>query len=244
MNINTFNIQHFSTGDGAGIRSTVFLGGCPLRCPWCHNPECFTNTKTMAEEEVISSLVHDKEFYDRSGGGITISGGEPLGRLDECLFILEEMKKRGINTALDTALPIKDLPLEKLVELTDTFLVDVKTTDAEAFKKVCRGNLEVVFENIDKLAKLGADIIFRIPLIPGFNVDVEGDGPDPIDGIIDFISKYNYKFTLHGFHRLGSGKYTDLGMTYAYADVEQLSKEKIDEVRERFLAKGLVEAKI
>ena len=73
MELNVFNIQHFCNGDGPGLRTTVFFGGCPLRCPWCHNPECFSNEKVRSFEDVVAELLHDEEFYEQSSGGITVS---------------------------------------------------------------------------------------------------------------------------------------------------------------------------
>lgn len=239
MIINCFNIQHFSTGDGKGIRTTVFLGGCPLRCPWCHNPECFDWTGKRDLDEIVEEIMHDKEFYDRSGGGVTISGGEPLMQIDDCLALLEAVGKRGIHTIIDTSLAVPDISAERLVGLADMFLVDIKTADDAHFKSICGGSLSDVFGNTEKLASLGADIIFRVPLIPGFNLDDRS-----LDGIIGYIKKIDYPFSLLGFHRLGLGKYERMGIKYAYADTPALSPETVEAVRRRFTAAGLREAVI
>ena len=234
--MNIFNIQHFSTGDGKGIRTTVFFGSCPLRCPWCHNPECFNNDKTMTCDEVTGHILHDIDFYRRSGGGVTFSGGEPLCNMEDLLELVRFCHDNSINTAVDTSLALS-ADLSELAKLCDTFLVDIKTVDADKFRSVCRGELDTVFKNIDTLHSLGCDIIFRIPLIPGFNMD-------EVDDIIAFIKKYDYPVTLLPFHRLGEPKYKKLGMEWQYQDVKTSPKEEIEEIREKFNKANIKEARI
>ena len=93
-----FNIQHFSTGDGPGIRTTVFLGGCNLRCPWCHNPEALfepSGGRGMSFEDAVADVMSDTEFYAKSSGGVTISGGEPLVSFNDTKMLAHEFKSRG-----------------------------------------------------------------------------------------------------------------------------------------------------
>lgn len=156
MKLNLFNIQHFCNGDGPGIRTTLFFGSCPLRCPWCHNPECFQNAETRSLEEVEEEILHDLEFYERSGGGVTLSGGEPLAREGECFAVLELLRKQGIHAAVDTSLAVKGIDYDRLVSLCDLFLVDIKTANAETFRNVCGGELETVAQNLRELSARGA----------------------------------------------------------------------------------------
>ena len=239
MELNIFNIQHFCSGDGPGIRTTVFFGSCPLRCPWCHNPECFANTKTIPLDDVMEELLHDEEFYDRSNGGVTISGGEPLARQEACITLLELLKAHDIHTAVDTSLAVEKLDFDRLLPLTDLFLADVKTADPEAFRAVCGGELQTVLNNLNVLTEKGANVVLRVPLIPGFNMDDAA-----LDGIISLIRQYPYPVTLLPFHRMGGAKYKELGMTYAYADVSPSPEQEIEQIRQRFAASGICEAKI
>lgn len=239
MELNIFNIQHFCSGDGPGIRTTVFFGSCPLRCPWCHNPECFSNTRTLPMEKVMEELLHDKEFYDRSKGGVTISGGEPLARQEACIALLERVRAHGIHTALDTSLAVKDPDFSRLLPLTDLFLADIKTADPEAFRTVCGGELQTVLDNLNFLTEKGADVVLRVPLIPGFNTDDAS-----LEGIISLIRQYPYPVTLLPFHRMGSGKYKELGMKYAYADTAPLSAREVEQISQCFRAAGIREAAI
>ncbi|MBE6541004.1 MAG: radical SAM protein [Ruminococcaceae bacterium] len=240
MNINVFNIQHFSNGDGPGIRTTVFLHGCNLRCPWCHNPESLYGTPNFRNiDDVVSEVLDDMEFYDMSGGGVTISGGEPLCSPDVCLELLEEFKKNGLHTIIDTALAVKCDKLEQIAALGDMFFVDLKTPFADKFAEVCRGDFTVYKENLDKLMSLGAEVVIRIPLIPDFNMDDAS-----IDGMIDFVKSYGFSITLLPFHRLGSSKYTELGLEYKYSDTEPLPTYVIDSLKSRFADAGIKTAKV
>ena len=237
MELNIFNIQHFCSGDGPGIRTTVFFGGCPLRCPWCHNPECFSNKHTLSMEDTMAQLLHDREFYDQSGGGVTLSGGEPLARQTECLALLQQLKAHGIHTAVDSSLAVKNLDIDRLIPLCDLFLVDIKTADPDAFRDVCGGELQTVLSNLDALTGQGANIVLRIPLIPGFNMDEAS-----IDAIIALIRHYPYPVTLLPFHRMGSGKYRELGLKYAYADTLPPTEQEVAQIRVRFTQAGIREA--
>lgn len=239
MELNIFNIQHFCSGDGPGIRTTVFFGSCPLRCPWCHNPECFSNTRTVSIDSVVVELLHDKEFYEQSGGGVTVSGGEPLARQEACILLLQQMKAHGIHTAVDTSLAVKSIDFDQLISLCNLFLVDIKTADKCAFQQVCGGDLKTILDNLNALTERGANVVLRIPLIPGFNMDDAS-----LDSLITLIRQYPYPITLLPFHRMGSGKYKQCGMEYAYADTVPPSEQEVTRIRERFALAGIQEAQI
>lgn len=236
---NVFNIQNFSTGDGRGIRTTVFMGGCNLHCPWCHNPECFNNKDEVTLDEIMEKVLHDIDFYEASGGGVTVSGGEPLLRFKEFISIAEKVKEKGINLTVDTALTVKIPDFDKLTSVVDTFLVDLKTADSEKLKYVIGGNFETYINNLSELKKRNAEVILRIPLIPDFNTK-EKD----IREMADIINKYNYPASFHPFHRMGSSKYTKLGMDYLYKDVPLLKNEEVKAIKELYFSLGVKEAKV
>lgn len=235
-----FNIQHFSTGDGPGIRSTVFFAGCNLHCPWCHNPEgLYTPGNEMTLEEVVRDVMSDIEFYEQSGGGVTLSGGEPLCSLDDCTACAEAFRENHLHVIVDTALSVPDVRLNRLARYTDCFFADLKTTDPEKFASVCGGDLNRLYGNLDTLQSLNADFVLRVPLIPGFNMD-----PASLDGIISVIRRYNKPFTLLPFHRMGSAKYRQLGRVYEYADTMPSDREVIRDIQNRFIQSGLVPANV
>lgn len=240
MTVNVFNIQHFSTGDGPGIRTTVFFEGCNLRCPWCHNPESFYVGKNPRDiDDIVAEVMSDDEFYTQSGGGVTLSGGEPLYNETGCLELLRRFKEKRLNTVVDTALAVDGINLAEIAAYTDTFFVDIKTADSDKFKESCGGSFDTLTGNIGKLCELGADIVLRIPLIPGFNMD-----NDSIYGIIDMVKHYNLPVTLLPFHRLGSAKYKHLGLEYKYAGIEPSPEDEIEAIRQKFISKEIQEANV
>ena len=241
-----YDIQGFSVQDGPGIRTTAFLKGCPLRCPWCHSPEsqlyikqlswismrclgmdacssrcaeaCPKNAiepgpvrtdpqsgkeirlvhvkrdlcdncglcaeKCYAEalflcgrdytvDELTERLLRDRSFYEHSGGGVTISGGEALLQIDFVEAVLKRMKENGIHTALDTTGYAKWETVERTIPYTDLYLYDIKHMDSKKHEAVVKVPNELILENAEKLAARGKKLQIRIPVIPMFNQDEE-----------------------------------------------------------------------
>lgn len=238
--IKIFNIQHFSTGDGDGIRTTVFFSGCNLVCPWCHNPEALYGIPDFKSvDEIIDEVLGDIEFYEYSAGGVTLSGGEPFCDIEGCIELLKALKKENINTLIDTALSVDNIDLDTVCGMTDCFFVDIKTADSEKFRDICGGDLSVVIENLKKLISHGAKIVLRVPLIPDFNDDDES-----ICNIINLIKPFGLPFTILPYHRLGSGKYKNLGVEYKWADAVPPTDERIAEIRQKFFDNNLSEADV
>ena len=234
-----FNIQNFSTGDGRGIRTTVFMAGCNLHCPWCHNPECFSANTEVNDEDIMKKVMHDIDFYEASGGGVTISGGEPLLRFNEAVSLMEKIKNKGINLTVDTALSVKIPDFDKLCSLTDTFLVDLKTVNEEKYKYVIGGNINLYKENLKELIKRNKEIILRIPLIPDFNTKDED-----IKEMALFINEVNLPVSFHPFHKMGSSKYAKLGLDYLYKNVDLLTGDEINHIKELYFSLGVKEAEV
>lgn len=239
MKLNVSNIQHFSTGDGNGIRTTLFLKGCNLRCPWCHNPETVsphpeelffrangkreTYGREATVEELLPELLEDAEFYRASGGGVTVSGGEPLLQSHAVASLAKELKERGISVIIDTA---GDVPYEafaRVLPYVDEFFLDIKSGSGEVYRDIIGGDLMRVFGNLHRLLAEGANLRIRIPLIPEINTD-----PAARADIIRLLREAGVKqVDLLPFHRMGSAKYEALGREYAYRDTPPLTKECI-----------------
>ena len=233
MLLNISNIQHFSTGDGEGIRTTVFFKGCPLRCPWCHNPEgivekpvelCYANGRReiagrLVDVSIVANeVLWDRDFYEESGGGATLSGGEALLQSRGAAELASILREAGVSVFVDTSGAVPFSAFETVAPFVCAYLYDVKTANAEKFSAVCRGDLALVISNLRALLDSGADVRIRIPLIPGFNTDA-----NDIDEICSLLSELDVKkVDLLPFHRLGSAKYDAMGLTYAYSDVEPL----------------------
>ena len=196
-----FAIKRFSVHDGPGIRTTVFFMGCPLRCQWCHNQESWSVQPFSFRKEIILSdgsiikkletvgyqiaieelgieLLRDKIFYEQSGGGITFSGGEPFYQPDFLSDCLQFCRKNNLTTTIDTSGYCDWTSIEKLLEMIDFVLFDIKTLHNH--KEYTGVSNELILSNLVKLHKSGADIQIRIPLIEEVN------GED-IDGIITFL---------------------------------------------------------
>lgn len=231
MEGNVFDIQRFSTHDGPGIRTTVFMKGCPLSCVWCHNPEsqkaeielffnktscinckacdevcpygnareilssfklrlekcescikcsevCPTNSiesigRFYTSDEIVVEALKDKAFYDNSGGGVTLSGGEPMYQADFAIDILKKLKEKKIHTAIETSGFASTEFMLKVAPWVDLFLWDVKITDEKLHKKYTGVPLKPILENLKRIDQAGAKTLLRLIMIPEVNMNMQ-----------------------------------------------------------------------
>jgi len=176
-----FDVKHFSLHDGPGIRTTVFLKGCPLHCVWCHNPESINPQieevngipvgRDIGVEELLDELLADRPFYESSGGGVTLSGGEPLMQPAFALALLDALGKAGVHRAIDTCGAVPGDVVDKVARNADLILYDIKATDAQKLRRWTGGQLELILDNLARLDRVGTPIRLRCPLIPGINDD-------------------------------------------------------------------------
>ena len=228
------NIQRFSLGDGEGIRTTVFLQGCNLRCPWCHNPETLSHEspgmKRICAEEVFSIIAQDVPFYKKSNGGATLSGGEPLLQPAFCVAVARLCHGHGISVVVDTAGDVPFEVLKKILPFVDCFYFDIKASLA-GYEKIGADGRRV-YENFTRLSEV-ANVFARVPVVPGFN---DGD----MEGIAEFLSAAKISGAhLLPFHRLGSGKYKALGLRYAFGDSPPVADETMQRLVELFARKNV-----
>ncbi|MEI6085333.1 MAG: 4Fe-4S cluster-binding domain-containing protein [Verrucomicrobiota bacterium] len=210
-----FDIQRTALHDGPGIRTTVFLKGCHLRCCWCHNPESweFKPQQNFGREmnvaQVMAVVRRDVRYYARSGGGLTVSGGEPTAQFDFCLALLTAARRDGIHTCLDTGgyAPIGDLLA--LLPMVDLFLWDYKATGAELHEKLTGVSPELILDNFDTLYHHGAKIRLRCPLVPAVN-----DSPEHFAAIRRLRRQYPRLdgVDLLPYHASAAGKYDALNL--------------------------------
>jgi pyruvate formate lyase activating enzyme len=254
-----FDIKRFAVHDGPGIRTTVFMKGCPLQCKWCHNPESrsikpFTvktarrlngkalpGTRTYGEEigeaELTDLLLRDRHFYEASGGGVTFSGGEPLFQPDALESALRLCREHGLHTAVDTCGHAGKDGFMKILEYTDLFLYDLKLLDPELHRKYTGVQNDLILGNLDDLLQSGARVILRIPVIPGINTTLEEKGR-----FLSFIGERKSlleEVHLLPYHRIASGKYKRLGLSSGTEELEEPSAEFMDELKLKFEATGL-----
>ena len=245
-----FDIQKYSIHDGPGIRTIVFLKGCPLRCRWCCNPEgqefavqemtFFGKKKIVGEDitvrEVMEEVMRDRVYYTRSNGGITLSGGECLAQPDFGEALLTAAKFEGISTAIETTGFAKWEYIQRYLRVTDHILMDIKNIDNEKHKKFCGQSNEIILENAMRIAQNHNDLTIRVPVIPGFN-----DTKAEIAKIAEFASMLSGVKNLHllPYHRLGADKYKGLGREYALDGVDLISNEKMNQLLETAKKSGL-----
>lgn len=246
-----FDIQRFSVHDGPGVRTIIFLKGCFLRCKWCCNPESqkreietmFVDGKEkimgrdVTVAEVMEQIEKDRIYYRRSGGGVTLSGGESLAQPDFAAAILRACKEKGINTALESTACAKYENIQKLLPYLDLYLMDIKHTNSEKHKQFTTQPNELILENARRLAVDAKELIIRVPVIPTFN-----DTKEEIGDIARFTKSLGTVKELHllPYHRLGEDKYKGLGRTYELHGIELLGEEKIQQLKKVVEDTGLV----
>ena len=245
-----FDIQRFSIHDGPGIRTIVFLKGCPLRCRWCCNPESQLyeiqqmtlggKTKTVGKDvtvaEVLEEVEKDRVYYKRSGGGMTLSGGESLLQPDFATSLLRGAKDISINTAMESTGFADFSVIERYLEYLDLYLMDIKHMDREKHKAFTTQYNDKILENAKKIARSKTKLIIRTPVIPTFNATKE-----EIAEIAKFASTLDGVEEMHilPYHRIGSDKYAGLGRDYTLKDIEPPSKELMNELLEVVNSFGL-----
>ena len=259
------DIKRFAVHDGDGIRTTLFLKGCSLKCVWCHNPEgisfepqlsylkdkcincgecvsvcpnsahdiengihtfdrdkcvgcgkceniCLGEAlklygKEISVDEALEILLEDKEFYENSGGGVTISGGECLCHFEFCSELLKKLKEHGIHTAVDTCGMVSKKAIDEVLPYTDIFLYDIKAIDEDVHKKCTGQSNKQILENIKYIDSLVKSIEVRYPYVPGYN---SGE----VESIAKFLSglKNLTKVRVLAYHNFAGSKYDSLDM--------------------------------
>ena len=288
-----FNIQKYSVNDGPGIRTVVFLKGCPLRCPWCANPEsqllreqilwdsakclhcgrcqasCPAGAVSAADgrvrvdharctacgvcvrgcpgralkteggektvRQVLDTVLQDLPFYEESGGGLTLSGGEFLMQPEFSRNLLLAAREEGLHTCCETTGFAAPELFGAVMESLDVILFDMKHWDAETHRRVIGVSNELPLRNLRAAIQAGKDVLPRIPVIPGFN-----DSPADAAGFAARLKEAGAaRCQLLPFHQFGENKYDLLGAEYGYRGVPALHPEELEAFRQVFSDHGI-----
>lgn len=280
-----FDLQKFALHDGPGIRTTVFLKGCPLNCLWCHNPEskkcgkqlgflekncsycgecericqrgvhkitgknhkieesacihcgkceevCLSHAikiygSQMSIEEILDTVMKDEDFFRRSGGGLTVSGGEPMLQYEGLLSLLQEAKKRGLHVCLDTCGQADTEKYREIAQYVDLFLFDYKVTGEKLHKKYTGVDNRTILKNLDFLCRNGSEVWLRCPVIPGIN-----DTAEHYLAIAELSGKYDSikKVNLMTYHDMAKGKAEQIGENYELSGIKTVDSKGKDRI--------------
>lgn len=288
-----FDIQRFSLHDGPGIRTTVFLKGCPLRCAWCHNPESWKispqlmfrrdmcagcqrcesacsrhahvfsagvhsidydrctgcgqcagqcvagalaiSGRVMSAESVMAEVLADAVYYKNSGGGLTVSGGEPLLQFDFLCELLKSARDNGIHTCVETSGYSDAAKIEALCDLVDMFLFDVKLMDNTEHIRYTGVSNRRIFENLERICANGRPVILRCPIIPGVN-----DNDAHISAVAALSRRYPQLAGVNilPYHNMGRDKWNRIGRAYSFEQLSNYESEEKQLLLKRFQDMG------
>ncbi|MCP9948952.1 pyruvate formate-lyase-activating protein [Actinomadura madurae] len=233
------NSWDLSTGvDGPGTRFVVFTGGCPLRCLYCENPETWRmrGSPRTTVDELMAEIAKYRRFISVAGGGVTISGGEPLLQPAFTAEILHRCHTLGLHTALDTSGYLGDRADDALLADTDLVLLDIKAWTPALYRRLTGRDLAPTLRFAERLAELREPVWVRYVLVPGFT-----DAPEEVEGVASFVAALpNVEHVdVLPFHRLGAAKYQRLGIPFPLAEVEPPTAELVARIRSEFRAHGV-----
>lgn len=224
------SIETFGTHDGPGIRLVLFLQGCPLKCLYCHNPDtrdCGPAAgKAYSTEQLIAMLEKQRPYF-RRGGGLTVSGGEPTLQAEGLIELFTEAKARGFHITLDTSGALRSKAIDRLYELADLVILDVKHIDDRMHRRVAGVGLANVLANAASRERLGKPLWLRYVLIPGWT-----DRPEDIEAWARHFAGYRSleRVEVIPYHTFGVHKYAAMGLPYELEGVQPPSREQVQAV--------------
>lgn len=226
--------------DGPGTRMTMFMSGCPLRCQYCHNPDTMEMKVGTLEriEDVVKRIKRYKPVFKASGGGLTISGGEPLFQIAFARRLLKEVHDAGIHTTIDTSGYLGARLRDEDLDNIDLVLLDVKSGDEETYKKVTRRELQPTIDFGDRLNAIGKPVWIRFVVVPGLT-----DSPENVANVARIVSRWKSnieRIEVLPFHNMGADKWHELGYPYTLEDTKPPKPEDVEEIREVFRKEGFV----
>jgi pyruvate formate lyase activating enzyme len=233
------SIETGGTVDGPGIRYVIFTQGCPLRCLYCHNPDCrhLADGKEVTVDELIEDIVKYRSYMEFSGGGVTISGGEPLMQPEFVREIGRRCRELGIHVALDTSGYVNLTTAKPVLDCVDLVLLDIKSFDPQTYFKVTSVSLQPTLDFASYLNQIHKPTWIRFVLVPQLT-----DAPENIKGLAQFVASLSNisRIEIIPFHKMGEYKWERLGYEYALKNTPVPTEEAIETAKNIFQEFGLV----
>lgn len=224
--------------DGPGSRMTLFLAGCPLRCVYCHNPDTLKmkDGEPIMVNDIMKRVLRYRRVFKSSGGGLTISGGEPMMQPAFLKNILRQAKQNDIHTAVDTSGNLGHYFKDEDLEDLDLVLLDVKSGIPDTYREVTGRELQPTIDFGDRLAKLNKKVWIRFVVVPGWTDSIEN-----VDAVAKIVTRWPNveRLEVLPFHQMGQDKWETLGLQYKLDGVEPPSKESVENIRQRFRDHGV-----
>ncbi|MDK8306421.1 pyruvate formate-lyase-activating protein [Corynebacterium imitans] len=225
--------------DGPGTRMTIFLSGCPLRCVYCHNPDTMEMKEGTLEsvESVAKRVTRYRSVFNASGGGLTLSGGEPLFQIAFTRRLLKLVHDAGIHTCIDTSGYLGARLSDEDLDNIDLVLLDVKSGDEATYNAVTKRELAPTIAFGDRLSKLGKPVWVRFVVVPGHT-----DSEENVNNVADIVARWSdnvERVEVLPFHNMGADKWKRIGLPYELEDVTPPTPESVEHVREVFRSRGL-----
>lgn len=234
------SVESCGTVDGPGIRFIVFLSGCSLRCRYCHNPDTsyIRRGKERSCEDMLEEISRYSAFLKTAGGGVTISGGDPLFQPEFTKELLRGCKEMGLHTCLDTSGHLGCNADDAMLADTDLVLLDIKAWNPEVYKNLTAQDLQPTLDFAERLAAKGIPVWLRYVLVPGLT-----DQSDDITALARYAAGLGNikRVDVLPFHQMGKFKWGELGLTYTLFDLEPPAQEVTDAVRAIFRANGFAD---
>lgn len=230
------SIESMGLVDGPGIRAVIFFQGCKLRCAYCHNPDTWNlkDGKEVTTDEIINKIIRFKPYFQRSGGGVTFSGGDPLVQPRFLLELLKKCKENGIHTAIDTA-GYGNGEYDEILKYTDLVLLDIKHVNSDGYVSLTGRDTKDLSIFLAALRKSNTKVWVRHVVVPGYTDTLEY--MDKIsDIIINEVPNVN-KIELLPYHVLGVNKYESLGIPYRLDGIEPMNKARCNELQDYLISK-------
>ncbi len=251
-----FNLKKYAVHDGPGIRTTVFFQGCPLNCWWCHNPESQVSSENgipvssqrnclrpyhrqlpyeqaweVTAEEILDEIRKDRIFYEESGGGVTFSGGEPFMQPRFLEELLNRCREEGIHTVVDTSGYVSTTVLQKLLGRINLLLFDLKFVNNDKQFRYTAVSVKPVLKNLDLVVKHAAEVIVRIPLIPGIT-----DTDENLSQLADYLDRMEFagEINLLAYNPLGEDKYKKLNKERKLGKLKHQTPDELDHMKTFF----------